>query len=901
MDDLSGIDWTSSVSPKASQKPPPMNQASYYPALRPTPPVSGRSTPYHPLNPGAPRSSSSTPANDSFANLVAFSAPQSNKTLSLQEQQSIKEEERRRHLKKTQPQLGDARSGGLDGHFWEKLGSTSSTPQTVSPSLEPVIAPYGIQKPIQTSKNPLKDAADITTSYQRAPQKSGDLLDGLEEASFDGSSKANGDRRLREVSPAPMESPDEPVDTDPFGLGTLSGPRNSHTEQLPVEADDDVLGLLGRPVSEFSQPQPSPISPAKPSRHPAASPFDRALAELVDMGFSPEKSRLALESTESKVDVQAAVGWLLHQAHEESRNKSHDQVEDGSLRGGRQSTTSPARRPKESSQASKPAWMREKNEAATNYHRQESRSPVNGEKDPAKIAADFGNNLFKTANSLWKTGTKKLNQAVADINSDSDSSQPKWLREPRGDSQNRIQRQKQEVNDNADNDGPTQYSEQRQKKVTENSVTDEALMLEADARPPPRKSLRPKAQQPSQAAGELHSDFEVTHGRSRNNQQPRTQRLPNPRATLSKQATEEQNSQAYVSPARRKRPTPSSQGSESLFESLQAPAAPSQIPQPKSSGTKGTGLSKGLLPSTRPPLLKRSVPPTSHISLQSSTKSRQAGSSAFKRGDYAEATVHYSSALSPLPPTHPLSIPLLTNRALSHLKIGDPKACIADSNTALDLIGPTRGVSESIDLGDEGVRDMAAYWTKAMTRQAEALEQLERWADAGAAWKTCVEAGVGGATSIAGRNRCEKALMGHSQPLASKASTAKKPPSRPKLRASALDDLTGGSTQMGEPAEAVSRLRAANLEAERLDDEKFALGDKVSERIARWRAGKEGNLRALLASLDTVLWEDSHWKKVGMGELIMASKVKVVYMKGIAKVHPDKVRFLNKGIALRSR
>ena len=38
-----------------------------------------------------------------------------------------------------------------------------------------------------------------------------------------------------------------------------------------------------------------------------------------------------------------------------------------------------------------------------------------------------------------------------------------------------------------------------------------------------------------------------------------------------------------------------------------------------------------------------------------------------------------------------------------------------------------------------------------------------------------------------------------------------------------------------------------------------------------------------------VLWEGVGWKKVGMGELIVPSKVKVVYMKGIAKVHPDKV------------
>ena len=51
-------------------------------------------------------------------------------------------------------------------------------------------------------------------------------------------------------------------------------------------------------------------------------------------------------------------------------------------------------------------------------------------------------------------------------------------------------------------------------------------------------------------------------------------------------------------------------------------------------------------------------------------------------------------------------------------------------------------------------------------------------------------------------------------------------------------------------------------------------------------------MRALLSSLETVLWNDSGWKKVGMGEVILPGKVKVVYMKGIAKVHPDKVSWI---------
>ena len=39
------------------------------------------------------------------------------------------------------------------------------------------------------------------------------------------------------------------------------------------------------------------------------------------------------------------------------------------------------------------------------------------------------------------------------------------------------------------------------------------------------------------------------------------------------------------------------------------------------------------------------------------------------------------------------------------------------------------------------------------------------------------------------------------------------------------------------------------------------------------RRGKRDNLRALIGSLDTVMWESSGWKKVGMHDLITTGKV----------------------------
>jgi len=56
-----------------------------------------------------------------------------------------------------------------------------------------------------------------------------------------------------------------------------------------------------------------------------------------------------------------------------------------------------------------------------------------------------------------------------------------------------------------------------------------------------------------------------------------------------------------------------------------------------------------------------------------------------------------------------------------------------------------------------------------------------------------------------------------------------------------------------------------------------------------WKSGKENNLRALVASLENVLWPELGWVKVGMRELVTPSQVKIRYTKAIAKVHPDKV------------
>ena len=57
-----------------------------------------------------------------------------------------------------------------------------------------------------------------------------------------------------------------------------------------------------------------------------------------------------------------------------------------------------------------------------------------------------------------------------------------------------------------------------------------------------------------------------------------------------------------------------------------------------------------------------------------------------------------------------------------------------------------------------------------------------------------------------------------------------------------------------------------------------------------WTAGKERNIRALLCSMHTVLWEDeARWKPCSMADLVTPEQVKKVYRRAVLSVHPDKV------------
>ncbi len=917
MDDLTGLDWSTS-SNNPAKKAPVTGTGNYYTSIQPTPAlaISGRSTPlsaqasgsFKPSVAGIPKPS--TP--DSFSNLVSFGSAKQGNKLTLQEQQEKLEAEK---AKRTAEQRKQYESQFGHSQFWDKLSAKprtlSSTPVATSRSSSPHLnsIPFkdggfsGTINGRNTSRN--DDDGDLFTafnadtkvdnsSYYPPPNTPLSIISSPANNKVLDLSKpeAWGYPLGRETT---VKSGD---DDDPFGLGRIETAKTAPSHSfIASEEDDDFLGDLGKPVEDVKRHviTSSPVKQPKVTEEPQYNPddpWDKAINELVDMGFSAENSRRALTESGAGLDIQTAVGWLLNDAHRQAKEKAQSKrgpAKDPERDNGSDSNGRNASGDRSGNEAI-PAWMRREGRSQSQPRRDDSRSPANSDSDISKTAAAVGSNLLKTANSLWKTSQKKVQKAVSDLSHESDLSQPKWMRDVL------IEREQPEEKQN--------FSEAVRRGREGNStpeVTDEALMLEADLRPPLRSTKGPAesrffASGSSSSRDQSPAVSNPSTGRS--TPVPRWQQVtPNPsldpRARLNKQAVEEQSAKAYVSPARRKNAAPlpkAEDTSDLLFSKSSAGSSQPSVTldTPRTQKAASSEVRKPSKPSismtVRPKAPTRNIPSLTSAALATSTQHRQAGTAHFKRGDYASAHASYTSSLSSIPKGHPITIVLLSNRSLTALKTGDPKGAVSDADTALNVIGLSRGENESIDLGDgtpEGKKPMKEYWAKALMRKAEALEQMERWKDAGTVWREAVEAGVGGVIAVQGRQRCEKALMPKSKP-----SVAQQPQkASPKLK-TALNNLAPAPVQN---TAAINRLRAANLAAEKADDEKFALGDSVDARVSKWRDGRKDNLRALLGGLDQVLWEGSGWKKVGMHELVINSKVKIVYMKAIARVHPDKV------------
>lgn len=334
------------------------------------------------------------------------------------------------------------------------------------------------------------------------------------------------------------------------------------------------------------------------------------------------------------------------------------------------------------------------------------------------------------------------------------------------------------------------------------------------------------------------------------------------------------------------------------------------------------------------PLPTRDRPLPTASSLSTVDKHRTAGSSQFNLGQYASAIESYSAAISSLPARHLLLLPLFNDRALARMRTGEYKAAAGDAARALGIVllnDDRVGTSDEFDPNTKetvveitisswhpsmepsfllaaaqknansggwshpqgfGV-DLVDGYVKALSRRAESSEGRERWSEALKIWEV-LSAGDSTLINEHLRKDAQRNAARCRRMIADETSESKKGDETPKLESRRTVKKSRTIPAAPTPPSAALRsLQATNAQAEAEDNLKHRLKDSVDSKLAAWRTGKESNIRALLASLDMVLWEEvlKGVRVGGLHELVTPAQVKKGYMKSIARVHPDKVIF----------
>ncbi|KAH9049618.1 hypothetical protein EDB84DRAFT_1585427 [Lactarius hengduanensis] len=569
----------------------------------------------------------------------------------------------------------------------------------------------------------------------------------------DFNSTSNQGRRISSpASNLPPSRSDTPGDFD-------FGDRENALLDDDSGSDDDILGDLGKPA----RVQPTPTARSSHSNvapaHRPPSPPPHLIGQIVEMGFSPDQARAALASTESGVDVQAALEALLSEPSQSSPVPAAPRASGGSRTVRDQQRPDPPRQhPRQQIYPSRERSPLSSSEA--NYQQQADKLITQA----SEIGSREGKSRVAKASRAGSTGYNE-----------GPSGRPRWMQEA-------------PENDQAISPG----------EPSRNGFRDEG----ADSIPVPPNPSAPTRARPQ---------VKPSH----------------PDQTKKVDLFSEDTPTAYVSPFRR-----------------------------------------GAVSARAPSPVQRKVISASPSAISASAEHKASGTEMFKLGRFAEAETAYTSAISRLPDLHLLLVPLLNNRGLSRFKTGNISGAIEDFTAVIALVGPSYHPAREAKVTREedgaGV-DIGDALGKAWRRRAEAYEGREKWDLARQDWEAIVGADFASrhrGEALSGIGRCKK--MNVVTP------SAPRPTKRPAARR--------GPTP---PSEAAVRLKQANQEAEAEEQARLELKDSVDSRLAAWKNGKETNLRALVASLDTVLWPELGWQKVGMAELVTSNQA-------IAKLHPTR-------------
>lgn len=643
------------------------------------------------------------------------------------------------------------------------------------------------------------------------------------------------------------------VPSDPFDLMDLgmSAPIKKETVVEEPE-EDDPFAVFNKPVQKKEEPvarepqsrdsqkprsrdtahfEPSPEPPRPKSSNPAT---DKAVAELVDMGFSAEQASEALALTPSGKEVAMAIDIIMKQAHAAAKGETYVPPSQGKSRGQQSRDSAPRSRDRAPTSQSRDMddWERQSQQESSGRRDFGEQEDMFG--DASKVASQLGAQFMSKAGSLWSSGRKNFAKAVENYQGGSSSrgasdGSPAWMKDAK---------------QYEDNQG---FSDSYQPMGESFKDSDDSDEEEQEVRKPARAPReRREAPAPRQAPVKSAANGKFKFNDEEETIAPRRRR-----------------------PEPKQEPKPAPKEAPSLVGDLWDAPAPAAT-KPASSASSGPSLigSTASVSSNRPHVS------ISSMAMEMVVDGREKGAEAVKQGSYDIALEHYNQALNNVPSPHVLRALLLSNRAFCHLKAGDAKAAITDSEEGITIIGPSLGAGEEVEAG----KSLQEIWSKLVMRKAEGLEHQEKHQQALEQWTLLVGKGFTTKPVMDGKRRCQVIVT----PKAA-ARPAAKPAKPAAKKAEKFTPAPAGKY------ENLDRVRASHAKSAKEEAEKAALGDVVAGKIETWRAGNEDNLRALLATLDTVLWPEVGWKKITVADLVVNKKVKINYMKAVAKTHPDKI------------
>ncbi|RXK39640.1 hypothetical protein M231_03142 [Tremella mesenterica] len=811
-------------------------------------------------SPLASNTASPNPATgDAFSGLLGLpdTATGVEKNLSLAERQRVAAEEKERKDKLERAQFDHTA-------FWDKLGQSSTTSHSSKPNNIIHEGLNGLKILQPTSKTPSvisKTPSPTPQTVQIISTPQG-LLDDEDDFGLLAVPKPS---KPQNASPKMNSVAADPWDFDQLSSTISSGPSRTHTPLPNFESGEDEDDLLGdlvkpvvkvtKPVSPFSQScsqaltddyqksstlSPSTSSPRKQGDRGSSSPPPHIVGQIVEMGFSPLQARQALAQTSTGLDVQAALEILLAVQTEEEVPSFDD--EDIVLR-------ERVRREEEERERRRRRRQGPSRDTVLPRTPEERKAETGSEYDTDKILAQasaIGQDVLSKATSFWNSSKEKALKVYEE--------------------------QRKAMEANTSKERKAKGAEGRPKWMAE------AEDYEQHTRSPEKPSRVDR--EDSLRRRRTSDDMLRSNGQSSSSREGKAEEE---RYLSVKERTDllfSDDLKPYRSPVRHGKST------RDLSETQKTTVRP-KTPIPSSASASASRSSQ--LPS-------RSIVPATPSQIQQSAAKKTQGNEHFKLGRFAEAEAAYTSAISFLPEGHLSLISLYNNRAATRLKLGESTSAVSDSTIVIDLIGtgyhPNKEAPLPLEAAD--VR-LGEALVKATMKRAQAWEIGEKWKSALEDWERVfsfdtILMGSSPASirtlALEGARRCRK-MLEPSPPTQTNGETSVKAKG-PSVAKVSKEKGEGADVNKSKAVDSLRKVAAAQ-EAE--EEERLRLKDTIDARLQAWRGGKENNLRALIASLDVVLWDEvlSGGLKVGMHELISEKQVKIKYMKVIARLHPDKL------------